>query len=332
MRVTYFFRKPADSFFSIEQLFATVINAFQSFSPKQVYLPVKEANPVGILRNILFARSRQGRINHITGEVYYIALALKGNRTILTIHDLESLYSPNKYKNYLLQLLWLKLPVHKAKYITVISEHSKQKLLSATGVSPEKVIVIPNCVAFREQDFQPKEELDSSEPVLLQIGTKPNKNLERLVEAISDLRCKLFIIGKLSEMQLALLSRYSIKYENYVQLPYENVIKLYYKADIVTFVSTYEGFGLPILEANALGRPVITSNVTAMPEVAGEGALIVDPFNVAEIRQAIDKLIIDDEYRNELVMAGFRNVQRFKPENIAAQYEAVYRKVMNETT
>mgnify|MGYP005750514267 CR=1 FL=1 len=332
MRITYFFRKPTPSFFSIEQLFENIIASSKIAVPKLVYLPVKEANVKGLLQNSLYARSNQGEVNHITGEVYYIALALNGKRTILTIHDLESLYSTNKLKNFLLQLFWLKLPVNKAKYITVISEHSKQKLLSLTNVAADKVIVIPNCVSLSETEYHPKLNIDKTEPILLQVGTKPNKNTERLVKAIKGLSCKLIILGKLSEMQLELLEEQSIKFENYVQLPYEEVKELYYKSDIVTFVSTFEGFGLPILEANALGRPVITSNVTAMPEVAGDSALLVDPFNPVAIRQAIEKLIADDVFRNNLVKAGYRNVQRFKPEKIAAQYEAVYRKVLEEAT
>ena len=330
MRITYFFRKPTPSFFSIEQLFENIIASSKIAVPKLVYLPVKEANVKGLLYNSLYARSKQGDINHITGEVYYIALALNSKRTILTIHDLESLYSASKIKNFLLQLFWLKLPVNKAKYITVISEHSRQQLLSLMNVAADKVIVIPNCVSFSETDYKPKPNIDKSEPILLQVGTKPNKNLERLIEAIKELSCKLIILGKLSQMQLELLRDQSINYKNYVQLPYDEVKELYYKADIVTFMSTFEGFGLPILEANALGRPVITSNVTAMPEVAGDGALLVDPFNPAAIREAIEKLIADDKFRNNLVKAGYKNVQRFKPEKIAAQYEAVYRKVLED--
>ena len=108
------------------------------------------------------------------------------------------------------------------------------------------------------------------------------------------------------------------------------MIELYYRSDIVTFVSTYEGFGVPILEANALGRPVITSNTTAMPEVAGDGALIVDPSKPEQIRQAIIRLIEDDNLRNELVFKGYQNVQRFKPEMVAAKYEQLYKRVVEE--
>ena len=331
MRVSLYFRKPTASFFSIENLFATVISHFKHTLPQKVELPYKSAiNPLALLKNSLFAKDSQGQVNHITGDVYYIAMALDGKKTILTIHDLDSLYSNNKIKNSLLQLFWLQLPVKKAMFITVISEHSKKKLRAATGIAEDKVVVVPNCVPFTNEDFKPKNSIDKTEPILLQVGTKSNKNLENVLAAIEGFACKLIIIGRLSDSDLAQLHDKGITYENHVQLSYEAVIKLYYKADIVTFVSTYEGFGMPILEANALGRPVITSNVSAMPEVAGEGALLVNPYEPKEIRAAIEKLVADDVSRNKLVEAGYKNVQRFRPEQVAAQYEALYKRVIEE--
>ena len=94
----------------------------------------------------------------------------------------------------------------------------------------------------------------------------------------------------------------------------------------------YEGFGVPILEANALGRPVITSTTTAMPEVAGEGAVLVDPYKPEEIRQAVQRLIEDDAFRMDLVKKGYQNVQRFKPEMVAAKYEELYKRVVEENS
>jgi len=329
--VSLFFRKQAASFFSIEKLFQTIVKVFKDTEVREVYMPYKAAlNPLAMLRNMLAARKAQGEINHITGEIYYTALALNRRKTIITIHDLESLYSLNPIKNVLLQLFWLKLPVRRVKYVTVISEHSKQKLLEATGVPEDKVFVIPNCISFNQGDFKPKVTFAEDVPVLLQVGTKPNKNLDNLVLALEGISCKLLIIGKLSEVQVQLLVDKHINYEFYSQLTDEEVKALYYRADIITFVSIYEGFGLPILEANAFGRPVITSNITAMPEVAGDAALLVDPYKPMQIREAIGSLINDADLRSELVKRGYENLQRFRPELIASQYEAIYQKVMLE--
>lgn len=111
-------------------------------------------------------------MNHITGDVYYIALALDSRKTIITIHDIDSLGSESKLKDYLLHLLWLKLPVRRVKYVTVISEYSKGRVLAATGVSADKVLVIPNCVQLTDKDYKPRMELNKQEPVLMQVGTK----------------------------------------------------------------------------------------------------------------------------------------------------------------
>ena len=93
------------------------------------------------------------------------------------------------------------------------------------------------------------------------------------------------------------------------------------------FASLYEGFGLPILEAQAIGRPVITSDRWSMPEAAGRGARLVDPENVRDMRSAVEHLVTDAAARRELVEHGFANVERFRPAAVAAQYEAVYERV-----
>jgi glycosyltransferase involved in cell wall biosynthesis len=98
---------------------------------------------------------------------------------------------------------------------------------------------------------------------------------------------------------------------------------------MVLFASTYEGFGMPIVEANTVGRPVITSNLLSMPEVAGDAALIVNPYNVDEIRNGIIKIIEDDEYRNQLINNGFRNAERFSLRNISEEYLKLYNKMFD---
>jgi len=100
---------------------------------------------------------------------------------------------------------------------------------------------------------------------------------------------------------------------------------------MLVFASTYEGFGLPIVEAQATGRPVVTSNILSMPEVAGGAACLVDPFNVASIREGIAKVIQDSSYREYLVRLGFENVKRFQPENIAKNYLDIYTNILEHS-
>ena len=108
------------------------------------------------------------------------------------------------------------------------------------------------------------------------------------------------------------------------------LIEKYRSADMVAMCSTHEGFGMPILEAQATGRVVLTSNCSSMPDVAGAGALLVDPYSVTSMKEGIQKLCTDAELRNQLILEGFKNTQRFLPEEIAKQYLALYKRLVPE--
>ncbi len=108
-----------------------------------------------------------------------------------------------------------------------------------------------------------------------------------------------------------------ISYSYRTNLSESEILAAYHQADIVSLVSTYEGFGLPIIEAQAIGRAVIAGNVASMPEVAGEGACLVDPHDVTAIRSGILRIINEPGYRNAIVEQGFQNVKRFDPQLIA---------------
>ena len=110
-------------------------------------------------------------------------------------------------------------------------------------------------------------------------------------------------------------------------MDYQDIINLYKIADIVTFVSKYEGFGVPILEAQATGRPVITSNLSPMKEVAGKGAIFVDPYNVEDIRVAVKTIIFDAEFRQKLVKQSLENVKKYSAKSIAEKYIQLYKQI-----
>jgi glycosyltransferase involved in cell wall biosynthesis len=126
----------------------------------------------------------------------------------------------------------------------------------------------------------------------------------------------------------AALRREGVSFSCSWGLSSEAIVRKYEEADIVTLASTDEGFGMPILEGQAVGRPVVTGNVLSMPEVAGDAACLVDPYDVASIRSGILKVIQDDEYRRALVARGFENAKRFDAQRIALQYREVYAKVL----
>ena len=119
-----------------------------------------------------------------------------------------------------------------------------------------------------------------------------------------------------------------IKYSSKSGLSIDEIYKEYKESDLLLFASTYEGFGLPIVEAQAVGRVVITSSLWSMPEVAGDAACIVDPFDINSIKDGVQRIINDSSYREQLINAGFKNIKRFQVENIAKQYESLYCEIL----
>ena len=127
--------------------------------------------------------------------------------------------------------------------------------------------------------------------------------------------------------QRAIFARHRVTLIELGDVDNAGIMAAYRRCDLVLFASTHEGFGLPILEAQATGRPVITSNCSSMPEVAGDAACLVDPFDVAAIRAGLERVIRDASFRTELLRRGYINVRRFSAQRIAAQFAELYREI-----
>lgn len=325
MKVVFFHRKPRPNFnFSVENLFKQI----RSVLPSEVSWEVKELSyfSQGFFRRLyitLEAAFNQKGVNHITGDINFIALALRKRKTVLTILDVGFMKHPNRFARTILRWFWIVLPVKSAAMITTISEATRQEVMKYVKIDPAriKVVYVPISSAFAPE---PKT-FNKSEPTILQIGTKPNKNVLRLVQALKGIPCRLEIIGEVDKQLEADLRSSGIQYRASKNLSNEEIVEKYRQCDILTFVSTYEGFGMPIVEANATGRVVVTSNLLSMPEVAGDAAHLVDPFDVAAIRDGILKVINDDAYRDKLISNGFLNRKRFDVEEIALQYAGIYK-------
>ena len=330
IRVTHYMRRPEFGVYSLERLYEDVRTHLPA--DFQVSICVSRLFSRGLfgrLYDIVRSRYCQGDVNHVTGDVHFLTYLMDRRRTVLTILDCVTLERLQGFKRWLLWLFWYWLPEKRCAVIIVISEATRQQVLQHLHCNPDKVRVIYCNVS---EEFKPvPKPFNASRPRILHIGTTPNKNLERLVAALESLGIELVIIGKLTESQSHALKQYRVSYDNYVNLSREALVEQYYRCDVLLFASTYEGFGLPIVEANAVGRAVVTSNIWSMPEVAGDAACLVDPFDVASIRAGICRVIEDAAYRKHLVERGFENVKRFHIETIAAQYAALYRDIHART-
>ncbi len=327
--LTYFFRSPHRIYFSIEKLFHAVSVELKNqsdagFNVRELNLPFTSKLQT-IRKNISFVKENQSRLNHITGDVQYAILGFsRKNINILTIHDCVLLYHYPKSnpRHWIIKYLWYWLPVKRADAVTVISEQTKKDVLHFTGCSPEKIRVIPNFIdpGFRKM---PKS-FNETRPDLLFIGTAPNKNLERTLEAIQGLSVQLTIVGYLNETQENDLKTKNIQYRLINNLSDQEMREVYAASDVMIFPSLHEGFGLPILEAQATGRPVLTSQLEPMASVSGGAACLVDPTNSESIRSGLLRIIGDKSFRDNLVVRGFENVNRFQLKNVASQYCELY--------
>ncbi len=331
LHVHHLHRKPFPGSHSIEGLFDILRSEMldRGFQPEVSVAPCFSKGFLGRVRNIAWAAGLNGNLFHITGDVHYLAAGLPPSRTILTIHDLVRLGQLSGIRKWLLNAFWFRMPIARSSRVTVISECTQRELLKHFPMACNKTVVIPDCV---HPAFQGEHKWDmTAAPWILHIGTKSNKNLERLVQAIIEpmdgVQARLHVIGTLSDPQRSMLNASGLVYKNSTALSLQGMIDAYREANLVAFVSLEEGFGMPILEGQGMRRPVVTSDCSSMPEVAGGGALLVDPTRVESIRAGIEQVVKSSALRSDLVERGTRNLARYSATSIADRYLDLYREV-----
>lgn len=268
-------------------------------------------------------------------------------RAVVTIHDVIHLLFPqylpsSSAKHYAKYMI--RRAVEKARIVMTVSNASKRDLLGFFDVDEAKIRVIPNGIDPKmTEELEPgaveriRQRFQLKGRNALFVGNvKPHKNLERLIAAFAKLRddasfsdVTLIVVGdeisKYPSLRRAVQRhkvRGNVRFFGFV--PELTLVALYRAADIFVFPSLYEGFGLPPLEAMANGTPVITSKISSLPEVVGDAALTVDPYNIDEIAGAMKVLLTDETVREQMKEKGRLRAARFSWKEAATQIQQTY--------
>jgi glycosyltransferase involved in cell wall biosynthesis len=286
-------------------------------------------------------------------HVQYTAPPLAPCPVVATVHDLSFEHIPETFKlRSRVQLrLTVRATVRRAAHVIAPSEFTRRDLVETYGLDPARVTAIPLAVAAHFRRVREAEELRrvrerygvAGEYVLAVGSIQPRKNLARLLRAYSALRRargrsnlpQLVLVGKKAWLYGETLRAVgdeglagSVVLTGYV--PEADLPALYSGALCFVYPSFYEGFGLPPLEAMACGAPVLTGNLTSLPEVVGDAALTVDPFDIEALADALGRLIDDDALRASLRERGLQRARDFDWRDTARMTLLTYRRVVGE--
>lgn len=212
----------------------------------------------------------------------------------------------------------------------VQTENMKSGLYKKLGIPESKIILVP---FFRPFANNLDQQIKDKHSYLYVSDGSIHKNHYSLIESFAKFQQKypevvlnLTVSGSCKELleYISNKQKEGVNIVNHGKVEFEAINKLYQTSEFIVYPSLTEGFGMPILEAQATGRVVITSNIFSMPEVGGDAACYVDPFDINSIRSGIIKVINDENFRNDLIVRGLNNVKRFEPDKIASMYGNLY--------
>jgi glycosyltransferase involved in cell wall biosynthesis len=274
-------------------------------------------------------------------------------KTILTVHDCRclahpELYEPQIVRNYQKQM---NISLSRVDLVVTVSEFTRQEVLKYFPFPEDRVRVIHNGLnpSWTDTEYRQAEisaalgEINLPQSYLLYTGTlDPRKNLNRLIEAHAACRIEkqdfpdLVIAGvsydEWLRSQQAIRAKQLGVFDNiHICGVVEKgiLVELNKSAHALCYPSLYEGFGLPPLEAMSVGIPVLASNSSALPEITGDAACLVDPINIDDIARGLNKIVFDEEYRQNLIRLGYKRIERYSWLEAAAKYANIYNDVLS---
>jgi len=333
-RVTWVQRQQrSNSNHSIERCFAAIESGFRAGSEWTIDLnnevvPLATGGLWSMVRNCMAARKVRTDLAHVTGDINYVVPFLRANKRLLTVHDVGHVQDPkhSRFKRWLLLLLWFRIPLRFTDTVICVSEQSLERLNRLVpAVRGQRRVVIPAAI-LEPSDAPTASDLpfETTKPVVLHIGTAPHKNLRRVWKACAQLDCHLAIVGQETDEICELQGSQTLSHSMHSSVSDEVLEQLYRHCDAVVFVSTHEGFGMPLIEAQVFGKPCVTSSIEPMKSNAGGGAFLVDPIDTQEIQAALHRALNDAEAVANVVKKGRANAKRFSGVEVARQHARVY--------
>lgn len=288
-----------------------------------------------------------GPINLFHATDFVLPPLLSSTKSILTVHDLSYVRVPDVATPSLRRYLEDVVPrsLNRADYILADSDATRSDIIDVYGVSDARVQTFycgissffsPSLLDMTTRNYYG---IPQGIPFLFSIGTvQPRKNYGRLIEALAIIRSRGYDIdlviaggkGWLEDPIYAAIETTQMKqHVHFIGYAEEKDLpSLYSAAECVVFPSLYEGFGFPVLEGMACGTPVITSNVSSLPEVAGDAALMIDPYDVEALTDAIQKVLDNSDLRAQMIQRGFEQAKLFTWERSARELRQIYDKVL----
>ena len=321
------------------------------FIEKNVKL-VKYNYPNKVLNYLYFKFFNSPKIDKELGvdaffmpHINFIGLS-EGTKSIITVHDLSFLRYPEFFsarKNFWHRMVNVKKLVKRFDFVVAVSENTKRDIVELCGVNSDKIKVIYSGIGEENRKItnhqlpmakQIKNKYNLPDKFILYLGTvEPRKNVEGIIRAYNELRIK---NHELEDYKLVIAGgkgwksdniyrewekskfKADIKFLDYVDG--EDKVYLYNLAEVFVYPSFYEGFGFPPLEAMACGLPVVTSYASSLPEVMGDAALTVDPYNVNDIARALAEILTNENLRNKLIERGLKRAGEFTWRKTADEY------------